>query len=883
MKEIKAPEGKSENNENTVRAGTAPRMNYSRFAALLLLLLLVGAGYFLLTMTSGLSDNVTEEISVKYTKELNAQMTAHVSSTFSHYHEELDIIREALALVDGLDEAKLVRYLAGMQESEQLEYLAVVDEEGYVYDAESVWLGTMKIRSLGDLLNGETDIVSPNETIGSNNYILVGTAFPEPIRMGGTKLCATICGVTKEQLSERMVLTSPFSGGYASLMKRDGSFILKNPSLSYPGSNIFAILEKNDVVTPEQLQELRAAVAAGESFLVSADSRTNENAAFQFFAPVDGLDWYMINVLPASVVRDSVSHLQRSLTGISLIIILCILAASVAVIVTMSQTARRLREGRAQLQEALHAAEAASRAKSEFLSNMSHDIRTPMNAIIGFTNLAIQNSGDKSQVSEYLSKILASSNHLLSLINDVLEMSRIESGRIELDETVCSLPEILHDLNTIIVGQAEAKQQELSMNAVHVVNENVWCDRLRLNQVLLNLLSNAIKYTPAGGKISVTVIQNSVEKPGCAGYEIRVKDTGIGMSPEFAATVFEAFTREKSTTVSGIQGTGLGMAITKSIVDIMGGTIRVETEKNKGSEFIVNLVLRVEGEAVDRRIPTLTGIRALVVDDDFDTCDSVTGMLNQMGMRAEWTLSGKEALLRTKQARERGDSFGVILLDWKLPDLNGVEAARQICAATGTDTPILLFTAYDWPSIREEALAAGVKGFCNKPLFPSELSAALTKVLGSATETRSEEKEDTGPEKQLSFAGIRLLLVDDIEMNREIASTVLQMSDFEVEEACDGAEAVEKVLEAEPGYYDTVLMDIQMPKMNGYEATRAIRAADNPNAGVPIIAMTANAFDEDKKAALDAGMNGHVAKPIDVPTLLRVLSDVLKDSGEGPS
>ena len=309
MKEIKAPEGKSENNENTVRAGTAPRMNYSRFAALLLLLLLVGAGYFLLTMTSGLSDNVTEEISIKYTKELNAQMTAHVSSTFSHYHEELDIIREALALVDGLDEAKLVRYLAGMQESEQLEYLAVVDEEGYVYDAESVWLGTMKIRSLGDLLNGETDIVSPNETIGSNNYILVGTAFPEPIRMGGTKLCATICGVTKEQLSERMVLTSPFSGGYASLMKRDGSFILKNPSLSYPGSNIFAILEKNDVVTPEQLQELRAAVAAGESFLVSADSRTNENAAFQFFAPVNGLDWYMINVLPASVVRDSVSHL----------------------------------------------------------------------------------------------------------------------------------------------------------------------------------------------------------------------------------------------------------------------------------------------------------------------------------------------------------------------------------------------------------------------------------------------------------------------------------------------------------------------------------------------------------------------------------------------
>ena len=875
MKNMNAPAGDDGNSEGPV----LPRTNKARLGVLLLLLLLfICTGYFLLIMANGMIDDVTEEITAKYTQELNAQMTAHVSSTFSHYHEELDIIREALSLVDDLDEQKLVRYLGGMQRSEQLQYLAVVDEDGYVYDAKGVYLGTMRIKSLGDLLNGETDIVSPNETIGSENFILVGTAFPEPIRMGQTRLCATICGVTNDQLGERMVLTSPFSGGYASLMRRDGSYILKNPNLTYPGSNAFAILEKNSDVAPEVLQELRAAVTAGKSYLISASAPERANAVFMFFAPIDGLDWYMVNTLPASVIRDSVSHLQRSLTVISLIIILCILAASVAVIVEMNKAARRLREGRAQLQAALAAAESASRAKSEFLSNMSHDIRTPMNAIIGFTNLAIQNPGDTEQVREYLGKILASSNHLLSLINDVLEMSRIESGRIELDETLCSLPEILHNLNTIIVGQAEAKQQELTMNAVHVVNENVWCDRLRLNQVLLNLLSNAIKYTPAGGRISVNIIQYPSETPGRAGYEIRVKDTGIGMTPEFAATVFEAFTREKTSTVSGIQGTGLGMAITKSIVDIMGGSIRVETEKDKGSEFIVNLELRVEGDAADRRVSTLTDVRALVVDDDFNTCDSVTGMLTQMGMRAEWTLSGKEAVLRAKQAEERDDSFGVILLDWKLPDLNGVEAARQISAATLRDTPILLFTAYDWPSIRDEALAAGVKGFCNKPLFPSELSAALTKVLGVAPEPGTERQEDAGAEQELSFEGSRLLLVDDIEMNREIAATVLEMSDFEVEQACDGTEAVEMVLNAAPGYYDAVLMDIQMPKMNGYEATQAIRGADNPNARVPIIAMTANAFDEDKKAALDAGMNGHVAKPIEVPTLLQVLSEVLKEN-----
>ena len=525
------------------------------------------------------------------------------------------------------------------------------------------------------------------------------------------------------------------------------------------------------------------------------------------------------------------------------------------------------------LSDALTAAEEENRAKTVFLSNMSHDIRTPMNAIIGFTNLALRNPADTERVTEYLVKIEASSSHLLALINDVLEMSRIESGKIELDESLCSLPEILHDLNTIIVGQVEAKQQELTMDAVDVVNENVYCDKLRLNQVLLNLLSNAVKYTPAGGKISVRVIQRTGEHDGCADYELRVKDTGIGMSPEFAKKVFDAFEREKTSTVSGIQGTGLGMAITKSIIDLMNGSIRVETEPGKGSEFIVDVSMKVETSGVrDRHIPELSGLRALVVDDDFHTCDSTTKLLSQLGMRSDWTLSGKEAVLRAKHANETKDHFKVFLIDWKLPDLNGIEAVRQIRAAVGPNVPILLMTAYDWPSIKDEAIAAGVNGFCNKPLFLSELHSAMMRVIGKADSAETRVEDKTPP---VNFEGRRLLLVDDIEMNREIAVAVLEMSGFEVEEARDGTEAVEKVTNAAPGYYDAVLMDIQMPVMNGYEAARKIRASDSQNAAIPIVAMTANAFDEDKNAAYDAGMNGHVAKPIDVEKLMKVLGKIL--------
>ena len=526
------------------------------------------------------------------------------------------------------------------------------------------------------------------------------------------------------------------------------------------------------------------------------------------------------------------------------------------------------------LYEAVRAAETANRAKSTFLSNMSHDIRTPMNAVIGFTTLAVSNIDNKEKVRDYLGKILSSSNHLLSLINDVLDMSRIESGKIHLEETEVSLSDMLHDLKTIISGHIYAKQLELYMDAMDVTDEDVYCDKTRLNQVLLNLLSNAIKFTPAGGTVSVRLKQFPGTKKGSGLYEIRVKDSGIGMSQEFIQRIFSPFERERTSTVSRTQGTGLGMAITKNIVDMMGGTIEVRTEQGKGTEFIVRLPLRIQSEQRSiEKIAELEDLKALVVDDDFNTCDSVTKMLVKVGMRSEWTLSGKEAVLRARQSMELGDAFHAYIIDWRLPDMNGIEVTRQI-RSMGDDTPIIILTAYDWSDIEVEARAAGVNAFCAKPLFMSDIRETLMAAIGQK-QTGAEDRilPEAGPD----FRGRCILLVEDNELNREIAEEILKQYGFLVDIAENGAVAVEKVKNSAPGTYDLVLMDIQMPVMNGYEATEQIRALEDPAlAKIRILAMTANAFDEDRKKALKCGMDGFMSKPIVMEELIRELQNNMK-------
>ena len=504
----------------------------------------------------------------------------------------------------------------------------------------------------------------------------------------------------------------------------------------------------------------------------------------------------------------------------------------------------QLEEQNRKLEIALQHEGAANRAKREFLFNMSHDIRTPMNAIIGFTSLAATHIDNREQVLDYLKKISTSSQHLLSLINDVLDMSRIESGKVKIEEKAVHLPDLVHDVRSIIQPNVAAKRLSLFIDTMDIEDEDIITDPLRLNQILLNILSNAIKFTPTGGMISIRIAQH----------------------------IFEEFSREESSTVSGIQGTGLGMSITKNIVDLMGGTIALTSEPGKGTEFIVTLCFTRSGQKAEpKQLPQLEGLRALVADDDTNTCLNVSTMLSKIGMRPEWTISGKEAVIRTKYAVEQGDEFSVYIIDWLIPDMNGIEIVRQIRKVIGNRCPIIILTAYDWADIEDEARAAGVTAFCEKPLFLSELRRVLAEPFHA--EPASEPAHPTAAD----LKGKKLLLVEDNELNREIALEILKEAGFVVDTAEDGAVAVRKIKQAAPGQYDLILMDIQMPNLDGYEATRQIRALpDAEKANIPIFAMTANAFEEDRQNALAAGMNGHIAKPLDVPHLLRVLADALK-------
>ncbi len=605
----------------------------------------------------------------------------------------------------------------------------------------------------------------------------------------------------------------------------------------------------------------------------------------------DGELYYILNkvssLVPSSSIQSSMllwsfpdesfsllRFLKKNLVAVILIILIIALLIVFLLIHRANRMQHRLEE-REKLQNALSSAlveaQAANKAKTAFLNNMSHDIRTPMNAIVGFTALAASHIDKKEQVQEYLKKISISSQHLLSLINDVLDMSRIESGKVSIEASDVHLPLIIHDLQTIINSNVTAKQLELSIDTQDVKHEDIITDKLRLNQILLNILSNAIKYTPPGGKISFRVIEKPSHVEGVAEFEFRIKDNGIGMSEEFQKTIFEAFSREKNSTVSGIQGTGLGMAITKNIVDMMGGVITMHSEEGKGSEFIVNLPFKINGNpTLIEPVPEIKGCRALVADDDTDTCLSVCTMLREIGMRPDWTNYGKEAVIRTKDAMESKDAFGVYIIDWMMPDMNGIEVVRRIRKVIGDDVPIIIMTAYDWTDIEEEAKEAGVTAFCNKPLFMSDLRNTLAEMFRK-NEVIAEEQQ-----KKIDFTGKKILFVEDNELNQMIAVAILKKVGFAVDIAANGQIAVNMMNDSPAGTYDVIMMDIQMPIMDGYEATRRIRAFDDKDkANIPIVAVTANAFEEDRKLALDAGMNGHLAKPYDIPAMMETLSKLI--------
>ena len=532
---------------------------------------------------------------------------------------------------------------------------------------------------------------------------------------------------------------------------------------------------------------------------------------------------------------------------------------------------QKLQESQRELRAALQQAESASSAKTTFLSNVSHDIRTPMNAIVGLASLMENDLQNPGKLQGYIDKLKTASWHLMNLINEILDMSKIESGKATLNIQPFRMAEQIAQVDSVIRQQAVLRDQQFTVQVHDLLHENVEGDATRLRQVLLNILSNAVKYTGHGGSISLNV-EEILRSGHYARYKFTVADNGIGMSEEFQKHIFEAFSREESSTVSGIQGTGLGMSITKNIVDMMGGTIAIESEPGKGSEFIVDLCFALSGQRVEpKQLPQLEGLRALVADDDTDTCLSVSTMLSKIGMRPEWTISGREAVIRTRYAMEQGDEFSVYIIDWLIPDMNGIEVVRQIRKVIGKNCPIIILTAYDWADIEEEARAAGVTAFCEKPLFLSELRRVLAEPFCA------EPAHKPSQPNAAKLKGKKLLLVEDNALNRELAQEILKEAGFVVDTAEDGEIAVQKMKQAAPGQYDLILMDIQMPRMDGYEATRQIRALpDATKAGIPIFAMTANAFEEDRQNALKAGMDGHIAKPLDIPHLLQILTDVLK-------
>ena len=531
-----------------------------------------------------------------------------------------------------------------------------------------------------------------------------------------------------------------------------------------------------------------------------------------------------------------------------------------------SELRKQLEKKQEELEDALQVAHAASQAKTTFLSNISHDIRTPMNAIIGFTELASSHVDDPKRVQEYLTTISRSSEHLLSLINDVLDMSRIESGRMTLHEKEESLSDILHSIRDIVYAEIQAKQHDFIIDAVDVRNEMVYCDKLRLNQVLLNLISNAIKFTHPGGTISLRVVQKAASKAGCGMFEFRCKDNGIGMSEDFARTIFDPFTREETTTVSRIQGTGLGMAITGNIVEMMGGRITVTSKKGEGTEFVVSVEFRLAGgEASDFAIPELKGLRSLVVDDDVNACRTIADMLQMVGMRSEWCVSGDEAVVRTEESLHHGDRFKVYVVNWLMPDVNRLETVRRIREVAGAGAFIIALTSYDRTDIEKDARKTGVNGFVSKPVFPSDLRRVLLQLCGKAA------PDQTGTEEEIvSLKGKKVLMVDNDELSLKIGVLQLQRQGMVVDTALNGQTAVNMIWENGVDAYDLVLMDVAMPVMDGYEATSIIRKLPGGNK-LKILAFSANAFEEDREKSLNAGMDGHIAKPLKVDELLSEL------------
>ena len=833
-----------------------------------LLLICVGVFSWITNYMVRESDVTINEVVNIYMEEVNLQLKRHFSSRATMQLTQVD------GIVTRTPPESISEYSQEFVEEMTLNglsrdfcYLALYDTQG---KAEVFYGGEVSVidpEGFLESMNKNERKVLAGRAADGELLLLYGVSVGYPTSegyplSGGGHCTALVAGVPIERLNSALSLDTDQTLVFSHIVEKDGTFVVRNSDAQ--GDNYFSWLREHataEQYTEQSVEQIENAIATGSdaSLVVSVDGQQRH----VYCSALPNSDWYLITIMPHGLLDEAVSNLgtQRMYTALAGCAILLI--AMLAVFYGYFRISRQQLRA---VEEAQRQAEHANLAKSEFLSNMSHDIRTPMNAIVGMTAIAAANIDKPEQVRDCLRKISLSSRHLLGLINDVLDMSKIESGKMTLSMEAISLQETAESIVSIIQPQVSSRKQKFDVFIRNIQTEWVCSDGVRLNQVLLNLLSNALKFTPEGGTITLTVEQE--DSPLGAEHvrtHFRVRDTGIGMSEEFQKRIFDSFVREDSTRVKKMEGTGLGMAITRYIVDAMHGTIEVQSKLDQGSEFHVTLDFeRAHADQADMRLPAWD---MLVVDDDEALCKSAADTLQDIGVRAEWATGGEQAVEMAVKRHQEGRDYHIVLIDWQMPDIDGIETARLLRERIGNDVPILLISAYDWSNIESEARQAGISGFISKPLFQSTLYYGLAPYAGG--EAKAAEPSDEGG--AADFTGRRLLVAEDNDLNWEIACELLGAVGFAVDRAEDGAVCVEKFKAEAPGTYDAVLMDLRMPVMNGYEATRAIRESGRPDANVPIIAMTADAFSEDVKTCLESGMNAHIAKPLDMRELLRIL------------
>ncbi len=692
--------------------------------------------------------------------------------------------------------------------------------------------------------------------------MLINVGYP---MKNGKKSAAMVAAIPMEYLEKVLALDGKNSLMYSYIIRRDGTFVIRTREGNFFENVSETFCPYNGKNAQQYADELQQAVNTDVEYATIA-CMDNEKR-YLLCTELPNSEWYLLSMMPFGTLDRILQDLSLDRQTATLATCFIIIGGIVIIFMIYYKLSR---QQLMELEMAKREAIKANKAKSEFLSSMSHDIRTPMNGIVGMTAIAMANIDNSDRVRDCLGKITLSSRHLLGLINDVLDMSKIESGKLTLNINQVSLREIMDSIVNIVQPQVKERQQHFDIFIQKIQTEDVHCDSVRLNQILINLLSNAIKFTPEKGRINVYLEQeDSPLGDKFVRCHFRVKDSGIGMTQEFQEKIFDTFTREEKAQINKIEGTGLGMAITKAIVDTMKGSIELQSTPGKGSEFHITLDLeKADTKVEDMKLPPW---RMLVVDNNKDLCQSAVESLKEIGIDAQWAVDGETAVAMAKKCHEEQNGFEIVLLDWKMPGMDGLHTAREMRKHLGENVPILIISAYDWSEIEEEAEEAGIQGFISKPLFKSNLYLGISRYM------MEQPMEETKKETVLhsNFQGKRILLAEDNDLNWEIAEDLLSEAGFALERAENGQICVEKFEQSEPGYFDVVLMDIRMPVMNGYDAAKNIRALTRKDANLPIIAMTADAFSDDIQRCLDCGMNEHVAKPIDVSRLTQLLKKYL--------